>query len=186
MADQEEISIEDTITLITERLGPALEEMEKRVAANVQAAVHDKFVVFQREIDSREKKHHAENRLRLQSLDAELRSVKEQAENNGEQAKDTDVKVTAMAVKTDLLFGSNGSDGMMGRIENKIDGFREMMMDAVGLIRESDGKKAGKAEADSKREQSKKERGLLIRWILGLVTSSGIGAWLTKHFHWLK
>jgi hypothetical protein len=150
------------VPALKEELASEVSRLESKLNVSL-AARHD---AFEQEVRNEVNRHHSENRVRLQSID-------EKAETNGLIAAEIRAKV-------DLMFGTSGTEGSMGRIETKIDRFQDSMTSLIGEVRGWAGERKGAHDAEDKSNKLRDSRMTAIKWIIG------IGAPVAALFKWLQ
>lgn len=81
--------------------------------ANFKTELEARFAAFKSEVATIQDKHHAENRTRLQSIDAQS---------------------VANGVKLDKLYGSDGQPGAVDRLSDKVSDLGDKIVYASGFV----------------------------------------------------
>ena len=127
-------------------------------------------------------REHSENRTRLQDIADKTDQIATQAEANFLFAKESALVSDKVLLRVEMMYGSNGTDGALGRAIGKIDNFEDTVRELIGEVREMAGKESAKKEIGAQSADKKKDQITTIKWIIGILSSTGAGTWLLKHF----
>ena len=81
--------------------------------ASFKSDIEARFAAFKLEVSNMQEKHHSENRVRLQAIDAQG---------------------VATGVKVDKLYGSEGQPGAVDRLGDKVEALGNKVVYASGFI----------------------------------------------------
>lgn len=158
-----EVDVSVVKKIILEEIGPALEEK----AREIMVAVNAQVFAFQEQIRTEVMHHHAENRIRMQEIDRQASKAVDQNEL--------------------ILSRIESQESSIARSEGRMDSLNSSVKELIGEVRSWAGRRQGETEASARyesRASEVKDRNMnVFRWFITLLTSSGILAWLSKHFH---